>query len=62
MVPFQNHSMFPGGISHIRQEILFSFELLLNQLAKQGKRTIGLFSKHGVCYEKRGQKKIGKWT
>ena len=58
MVPFQNHSMFRIKISNIRQEILFSFELPLNQLAKQRKRTVGLFSKHGVCYEKRGQKKM----
>ena len=59
MVPIQNHSMFPNRISNIRYEILCSFELPKNQLAKQGKKTIGPFSKHGVCYEKRGQK---KWT
>ena len=57
MVPFQNHSMFPDGISNIRQDILFSFELLLNQLAKQGKKKFRLFSKHAVSVMKNAGRK-----
>ena len=57
MVPFQNHSMFPDRICKVRQEILFSFELPLNQLAKQDKKNSDSFLNMVSVMKNAGRKK-----